>query len=360
MISARILQRALGREPQRLSGVAPRARRPARLGRGHARRGDHPRHGLGVRRPADQHRDRRADPGELVGHPPRLHPDPARGARRADVDVEELGHAMASVSGRRARSTTCTCGRSPRASPRSPRTCSSIATPTATPPGASSSAMLRDRFGLEHTTLQVDHEGGELLQIESAPGWGDELPHDPRPRRLRARRRSRPTRRRRHLGVPEDRLLVGERPPRRRGTRDRGVALPRALRPRRRAGGLRARGHRLRHLRLDRRRLRARGTPRPRARGLDGRGAARRTRAAGAARGGRSRPSTPTGSTSASASCATASAAWSAPSPRASSTATRPRSSPSRPRGPRTAPVGGGGARGGRARRARRAQARRS
>jgi cobalt-zinc-cadmium efflux system protein len=28
--------------------------------------------------------------------------------------------------------------------------------------------MLRERFGLDHTTLQVDHEGGELLQIETA------------------------------------------------------------------------------------------------------------------------------------------------------------------------------------------------
>jgi cobalt-zinc-cadmium efflux system protein len=27
--------------------------------------------------------------------------------------------------------------------------------------------MLRDRFGLDHTTLQVDHEGGELLQIST-------------------------------------------------------------------------------------------------------------------------------------------------------------------------------------------------
>ena len=25
--------------------------------------------------------------------------------------------------------------------------------------------MLHERFGLDHTTLQVDHEGGELLQI---------------------------------------------------------------------------------------------------------------------------------------------------------------------------------------------------
>ena len=31
--------------------------------------------------------------------------------------------------------------------------------------------MLDERFGLEHTTLQVDHEGGELLQIETG-GYG--------------------------------------------------------------------------------------------------------------------------------------------------------------------------------------------
>jgi len=28
-------------------------------------------------------------------------------------------------------------------------------------------ALLEDRFGLHHTTLQVDHEGGELLSIEA-------------------------------------------------------------------------------------------------------------------------------------------------------------------------------------------------
>jgi len=33
-------------------------------------------------------------------------------------------------------------------------------------------AMLQERFGLDHTTLQVDHEGGELLQIETGPGGG--------------------------------------------------------------------------------------------------------------------------------------------------------------------------------------------
>ncbi len=32
--------------------------------------------------------------------------------------------------------------------------------------------LLRERFGLDHTTLQVDHEGGELLQIDVNPGGG--------------------------------------------------------------------------------------------------------------------------------------------------------------------------------------------
>ncbi|MEA2125164.1 MAG: cobalt-zinc-cadmium efflux system protein [Solirubrobacteraceae bacterium] len=33
---------------------------------------------------------------------------------------------------------------------------------------AAAERMLHDRFGIEHTTLQVDHEGGRLLTIESA------------------------------------------------------------------------------------------------------------------------------------------------------------------------------------------------
>jgi cobalt-zinc-cadmium efflux system protein len=30
-------------------------------------------------------------------------------------------------------------------------------------------AVLHDRFEIEHTTLQVDHEGGDLLRIEVRP-----------------------------------------------------------------------------------------------------------------------------------------------------------------------------------------------
>jgi cobalt-zinc-cadmium efflux system protein len=40
-------------------------------------------------------------------------------------------------------------------------------------------ALLHERFGIEHTTLQVDHEGGELLALEVAEGLGTE-PAPPR------------------------------------------------------------------------------------------------------------------------------------------------------------------------------------
>jgi cobalt-zinc-cadmium efflux system protein len=33
-------------------------------------------------------------------------------------------------------------------------------------------AMLHERFALDHTTLQVDHSGGELLEIESVAQTG--------------------------------------------------------------------------------------------------------------------------------------------------------------------------------------------
>ena len=67
------------------------------------------------------------------------------------------------------RCTTCTCGRSRRASRRSPRTSWS-------PPGADCHArrhelerLLRERFGIVHTTLQVEHEHhAPLLDIGAA------------------------------------------------------------------------------------------------------------------------------------------------------------------------------------------------
>ena len=121
---------------------------------------------LGVRRPGGQRPDRAADPGELVGDPARLDPDPARGL--ADRDRRRGGRARDGLA----------AGRAPgprparvddhlRAFRPSPPTCWSIATPTATPTRRALERMLDERFGLEHTTLQVDHEGGELLQIET-------------------------------------------------------------------------------------------------------------------------------------------------------------------------------------------------
>ena len=85
------------------------------------------------------------------------------------LDPQAIGLRMAGLAGRRPRSTTCTSGRSPRASRRCRRTCSSAATPTATTSAARSSAMLHDEFEIEHTTLQVEHEGGDLLEIEVSP-----------------------------------------------------------------------------------------------------------------------------------------------------------------------------------------------
>ena len=40
--------------------------------------------------------------------------------------------------------------------------------------------VLHDEFGIEHTTLQVDHEGGELLEIELSPREGSPSRRSPR------------------------------------------------------------------------------------------------------------------------------------------------------------------------------------
>ena len=53
------------------------------------------------------------------------------------------------------------------ASRRSPRTCSSAPADDCHEAGRALERLLHERFGIEHTTLQVDHEGGDLLHIES-------------------------------------------------------------------------------------------------------------------------------------------------------------------------------------------------
>jgi hypothetical protein len=37
-------------------------------------------------------------------------------------------------------------------------------------------AMLHERFALDHTTLQVDHVGGELLEIQSVAQRSESAP----------------------------------------------------------------------------------------------------------------------------------------------------------------------------------------
>ena len=40
--------------------------------------------------------------------------------------------------------------------------------------------ILHDEFGIDHTTLQVDHEGGELLEIEGLTRWESPSRRSPR------------------------------------------------------------------------------------------------------------------------------------------------------------------------------------
>ena len=89
-------------------------------------------------------------------------------ASPADVDVQEVGREMASVPGVKEvhdlHVWTITSG--------FPALAAHVLVDRDTDCHATRreiERLLDGRFGLEHTTLQVDHEGGELLQIETAP-----------------------------------------------------------------------------------------------------------------------------------------------------------------------------------------------
>ena len=79
------------------------------------------------------------------------------------IDAEEVGHAHGGRRWRRPRCTTCTSGRSRPGFPRCPRTSSSPGRRLPRAPPASSSDSSHERFGLDHTTLQVEHAGAETL-----------------------------------------------------------------------------------------------------------------------------------------------------------------------------------------------------
>ena len=91
-------------------------------------------------------------------------------AAPAGVDVDGMGARDLRARRGCARSTTSTSGPSPPASARSPPTSSS-------PSGADRDLIrrrleltLRERFGIEHTTLQMEEEASqELLHVENAP-----------------------------------------------------------------------------------------------------------------------------------------------------------------------------------------------
>ena len=101
--------------------------------------------------------------GLLHGLRPRVH-----GGRPGRARSRARSGASWPPSPASSRSTTCTSGRSPRASRRSRRTSWCGPAMTATSGAACLQQMVPDRFGVDHTTLQVDHEAAPQppLQIE--------------------------------------------------------------------------------------------------------------------------------------------------------------------------------------------------
>ena len=85
-----------------------------------------------------------------------------------------------------ARSTTCTSGRSPPASRRCPPTCSWAPTTTATAAATRPRGRAARRFGIEHTTLQVDHEAGPAADRGRLSAAGKQRRRRPAARRARA------------------------------------------------------------------------------------------------------------------------------------------------------------------------------
>ena len=152
-------------EPQRRGGLPPRAaptcsgpRRPRGCGRD-------PRDRLVAGGSDRQHPHRPPRPGERVDDPARLDRDPARVDAARNRRARSWGGDSRARPGS-SRCTICTSGRSRPASRRCPPTFSCDRARTATAAGASSNGFSARQFGIEHTTLQVDHatEGG-LVEI---------------------------------------------------------------------------------------------------------------------------------------------------------------------------------------------------
>ena len=98
----------------------------------------------------------------------RLRPDPARGLAEGHRPRRGRPRARRAPTGS-SRSTTCTCGRSPRASRRSPAHVLVAEGDDCHARRGELERLLHDRFGIDHTTLQVDHEHAPRL-LDISPG----------------------------------------------------------------------------------------------------------------------------------------------------------------------------------------------
>ena len=95
---------------------------------------------------------------------PRQRPDPARG-RAGRPGPRRIGRDMVAPTRAWSRCTTCTSGRSPPARRRCPRTSSSRRRCDCHDVRLDLERLLRERYGLTHTTLQVDHAQPTLHRI---------------------------------------------------------------------------------------------------------------------------------------------------------------------------------------------------
>ena len=80
-----------------------------------------------------------------------------------DLDPQAIGRALVAQPARRRGPRPARVGNHQRLSGALGARARGQPTATATRPGASMEAMLRERFALDHTTLQVDHTGGEPI-----------------------------------------------------------------------------------------------------------------------------------------------------------------------------------------------------
>ena len=175
LVAARVLARRLrgAAQPQHRGLLPAHPHRPVRLHRDRGRRGRDP--GDGVRpRGRDRLAADRRDPAVRGATACSSSRAGCSWRPRRRAWTRRRSAACSPPSRASSRSTICTCGRSPRAFRRSRRTSSYTSTTTATSVRRRLQQVAHDRFGITHTTLQVDHEAAPQppLQIElpSAPG----------------------------------------------------------------------------------------------------------------------------------------------------------------------------------------------